>query len=59
MSSLKIAGGTVYDPAHGIDGIVMDLWIQGGKIVSPPSDVGVRPDRVIDASGPSRHARRR
>ena len=32
----KIAGGTVYDPANGIDGQVRDIWIAGGKIVAPP-----------------------
>ena len=48
---LKIAGGTVYDPLHGIDGEVRDLWIAGGRIVPPPTDPGVRPDRTIDASG--------
>src|SRR3984893_15671722 len=50
-SLLKIAGGTVYDPANGIDGEVRDLWIASGRIVSPPSDPAVRPDRTLDASG--------
>jgi formylmethanofuran dehydrogenase subunit A len=48
---LKITGGTVYDPANGVDGEVRDLWIAGGKIVAAPSDPAVRPTRVIDASG--------
>jgi formylmethanofuran dehydrogenase subunit A len=47
----KIAGGTVYDPAHGIDGEVRDLWIKGGRMVAAPSDPDVRPARVIDAAG--------
>jgi formylmethanofuran dehydrogenase subunit A len=53
MSSglLKIAGGTVYDPAHGVDGQVRDLWIDGGKIVAAPDDRAVRPARVLDARG--------
>ncbi len=50
-SLLKIAGGTVYDPLHGIDGQVRDLWIEDGKIVAPPLDPGVRPNRTLDASG--------
>ena len=41
---IKIAGGTVYDPANGIDGEVRDLWIADGKIVAPPTDPTVRPD---------------
>src|SRR5262245_21275556 len=51
MPLLKIANGTVYDPANGIDGKVQDLWIQDGKVVAPPDDPGVRPDKVLDATG--------
>src|SRR5207248_3173589 len=47
----KIAGGTVYDPANGIDGQVRDLWIAGGKIVEPPTDPEIRPTRILDATG--------
>ena len=36
MPLLKIANGTIYDPANGVDGVVKDLWIQDGKIVAPP-----------------------
>ena len=47
----KIAGGTVYDPANGIDGEVRDIWILGQKIVTAPADPEVRATRVIDARG--------
>src|SRR5206468_4574725 len=47
----KIAGGTVYDPIHGIDGVVRDLWIEDGKIVEAPADPAVVPDRTLDVSG--------
>ncbi|WP_425396915.1 formylmethanofuran dehydrogenase subunit A [Aeoliella sp.] len=47
----KIAGGTVYDPANGIEGEVRDLWFSAGRMVAPPSDPGVKADRVIDAAG--------
>ena len=47
----KIAGGTVYDPANGVDGQVSDLWILDGKIVEPPSDPAIKPDKTIDATG--------
>ena len=47
----KIAGGTVYDPANGIDGEVRDIWIAGGTIVEPPGDPEVRPHASIDARG--------
>ena len=48
---IKIAQGTVYDPANGIDGEIRDLWIADGKIVAAPNDAAVKPARVIDASG--------
>lgn len=47
----KIAGGTVYDPANGIDGQVRDIWIADGKIVEAPTDPAVKPAKIIDASG--------
>ena len=31
---LRIAGGTVYDPAHGVDGAVRDVCIEGERIVA-------------------------
>src|SRR6185503_11567252 len=48
---LKISGGTVYDPANGIDGQVRDLWIAGDKIVAAPTDPTTHPAREIDARG--------
>ena len=51
MSLIKIAGGTVYDPANHLDGVVRDIWIDGDRIVAPPRDLAVRPGRVIDARG--------
>ncbi len=49
MPLLKLAGGTVYDPLHGIDGQVRDLWVRDGVIVSAPDhDL---PDRTFDLSG--------
>ena len=51
MSLWKIAGGTVHDPANGIDGEVRDLWIEGGKIVTAPTDPDRLPARVLDAAG--------
>ena len=52
MSDLfKIAAGYVYDPTNDIDGQVHDIWIQEGKVISPPSDPLVHPTRTLDASG--------
>lgn len=47
----KIQGGQIYDPIHGVDGQVGDIWIDGGKIVPPPGDPQVRASRVLDATG--------
>src|SRR6476661_9377844 len=46
---LRITGGTVYDPANGVDGLVQDLHIANGRIV----DAGAMADgaRTIDATG--------
>ena len=33
-SRLRITGGTVYDPAHGVDGVVREVCIEGGRIVA-------------------------
>jgi formylmethanofuran dehydrogenase subunit A len=52
MPTFKIANGTVYDPANGIDGVVMDLWVQDGKMVAPPGAAASdSPPRILDASG--------
>lgn len=51
MSLFRIAGGTIYDPANGIDGAAGDLWIEDGRIVAAPSDPAVRPTRTLDATG--------
>lgn len=50
-SYFKISGGYVYDPIHGIDGQVHDIWILGGKIVAAPTDPSIRADRTINAAG--------
>lgn len=47
----KIAGGTVYDPANGIDGQVRDIWISGRRIVDPPTDPELKPARTLSAAG--------
>lgn len=51
MTLLKIEGGTVYDPANDVHGVLQDLWIQDGKIVAEPTGPTVRPQRVLDARG--------
>src|SRR5262245_12796498 len=43
---LRITGGKVYDPANDIDGVVKDICISEGRIVSQ-----VEGGRTIDATG--------
>jgi len=50
-SLMKIAGGTLYDPANGIDGEVRDLWISNGRIVESPGETAAKAARTIDAQG--------
>ncbi|HEY3327696.1 MAG TPA: formylmethanofuran dehydrogenase subunit A [Novimethylophilus sp.] len=35
---IKLTGGTVYDPAHGINGQVKDIYVRDGRIVDRPLD---------------------
>ncbi|MBK7717308.1 MAG: formylmethanofuran dehydrogenase subunit A [Gemmatimonadetes bacterium] len=40
---IRLAGGRVYDPAHGINGEIRDVWVRDGHIVATPG-----PDAPID-----------
>ncbi|MCS7016859.1 MAG: formylmethanofuran dehydrogenase subunit A [Gemmatales bacterium] len=51
MTWLRIAHGTVYDPANGVHGEVRDLWIHEGKIAAPPANPDALPVRTLDATG--------
>lgn len=51
MDYLNISGGTVYDPANDVDGVVQDLWIAAGKMVAAPSLEKTDSVRTIDATG--------
>ncbi len=35
---IKLTGGRVYDPAHQIDGKVMDIYVRDGRIIDRPRD---------------------
>jgi len=56
---LRITGGTVYDPANGVDGIVRDVCIEGDRIVAelprdaPRLDAG---SMVVMAGGVDIHS---
>ena len=47
---LKLKGGTVVDPAHGVRGEVRDVFVQDGRIVADPGPAG-HIERDIDATG--------
>ena len=48
---LRITGGKVYDPANRIDGVVQDLFIEDGRVVTAPGPHAAPADRTIDAAG--------
>ncbi|MEZ0237529.1 MAG: formylmethanofuran dehydrogenase subunit A [Methylophilaceae bacterium] len=47
---IKLSGGTIYDPAHGIDGKAMDIFVRDGRIVEKPRD-GERIDQEYNLAG--------
>ena len=49
MTTLRIKGGRVIDPANNVDE-VRDLWITDGRVVAP-ADPGAKSDRIINAQG--------
>ncbi len=46
---IKLSGGKVYDPANSVNGELRDVYVDGGKIVSP--DSGARVDKEYDLKG--------
>lgn len=46
----KLAGGTIYDPSQGLNGVVADIYIRDGLIADDPGP-GSRFDEIIDAAG--------
>ena len=51
MAITRIKGGKIYDPTNGINGEVRDIWIKDGKIIAPPIEPDILPEKVIDATG--------
>ncbi len=47
---IKLTGGTVYDPASGIDGQQQDIFVQDGRIIDAPKD-GRPVDQEYDLRG--------
>ncbi len=47
---IKISGGKVYDPAHGVDGVVRDIFVRDGRIIADPGP-GARIDEEYSAKG--------
>ena len=43
---MRITGGKGYDPAHGLNGVVKDIFIKDGRVIDSPVD-----GRTIDARG--------
>ncbi|WP_277188276.1 formylmethanofuran dehydrogenase subunit A [Caballeronia sp. BR00000012568055] len=49
MSVTRLRGGTLYDPANGIDGIKRDIYICDGRIIGTPNEP-IQPDHDFDAT---------
>ncbi|PKO50916.1 MAG: formylmethanofuran dehydrogenase subunit A, partial [Betaproteobacteria bacterium HGW-Betaproteobacteria-21] len=49
MSTLRLRGGRIVDPANGIDGDLGDLCVRDGRIVELPAAEAV--DHEYDVSG--------
>ncbi|HEY5702616.1 MAG TPA: formylmethanofuran dehydrogenase subunit A [Gammaproteobacteria bacterium] len=47
---IKLSGGTVYDPANGINGKRQDIYIKDGRIINKP-DIQARIDKTYDLRG--------
>ncbi len=47
---IKIINGEVYDPLNKIAGEIREIWVEGGKIINPPTKPRT-PVEVIDAAG--------
>ncbi|MFH0916485.1 MAG: formylmethanofuran dehydrogenase subunit A [bacterium] len=47
---LGILGGRVYDPEHGVEGDIRDIWVKDGRVVSP-EEVDRERATIIDAGG--------
>ncbi|HML29784.1 MAG TPA: formylmethanofuran dehydrogenase subunit A [Hyphomicrobium sp.] len=58
---IKLTGGTVYDPANGVDGEVRDIFIEDGRIVSPDPNAKIAHEyalhgKVVMAGGIDPHS---
>lgn len=38
---IKLTGGTVYDPMHGINGEIRDIYVRDGRIIHSPGDAPI------------------
>ena len=47
---IKLSGGTVYDPVHGINGEQRDIYLQDGYITRKPAS-SVKIDKIYDLNG--------
>jgi len=52
---IKLSGGTVYDPVHGINGEQRDIYIQDGYITRKPA-ASVKIDKTYNLSGKVKQA---
>ncbi|SAK59385.1 Formyltransferase/hydrolase complex Fhc subunit A [Caballeronia pedi] len=51
MSLTRLKGGTLYDPANGVNGEKRDIYFLDGRIVDNAKGETIAPDRDFDANG--------
>ncbi|BCQ25976.1 formylmethanofuran dehydrogenase subunit A [Caballeronia sp. NK8] len=51
MSLTRLKGGTLYDPANGVDGEKRDIYFRDGRIVHNANGESIAPERDFDANG--------
>ncbi|HPG89749.1 MAG TPA: formylmethanofuran dehydrogenase subunit A, partial [Hyphomicrobium sp.] len=58
---IKLTGGKIYDPTNGVDGVVRDIYVENGRIVTPQPGAKVSSEyalngKVVMAGGIDPHS---
>lgn len=58
---IKLTGGKLYDPANGVDGVIRDIYVENGRIVTPQPGAKVASEyalngKVVMAGGIDPHS---
>lgn len=45
---IKLTGGKIYDPTNGVDGVVRDIYVENGRIVTPQPGAKVSSEYALN-----------